>query len=652
MEVEKTEFYRTRNGAVIGPMRPVPEATDKFYVSGVKLAWGIDGRLLSSVVKDHPLDLIDNVMIVDLPADRDLPHPGMSDDFGHLLEAVDQLTPEGHGSTDLDNDMVVFTMRGFEQFAQKTFLIGEGIKRVESGLNKMAYEQRMKLTAEIKVPTGVIRVDSYVPPNAKTFAEFSDELIHKIAKSYGLPYSLVAGDLSRLRGMSFTEAMQRAAESAKRLSERLTAITPAPGPGISRKGWPLIGSVWMHRNGNEYEVVEHTNVEGGKPDYPPTVVYRNTENGKLYSRRLNLWQPASFTFKRDPIQMNAVPLDSTGPIPKRVFWDSRGGKFFRLSAHRGKVYPLPPQFKEAWGHRTHEFPVGGKVGGPATIVTPKVRLTFPHLFRETTPNLGEPYYPGEKIEANFSFHAGGEKIDMKLDSLYRVKPEAALPLDIWYDLGTKQFYKRLGEFKFDKMPPEFTSRWAYRANEFPNMLYVSDMKGVSKRDLARSIGLERERMERIRLKALQDAKKAEHEAIRNSMRGSIVLGKSEREAWALCGGRVKADAQPDSIAGILASDVGGVKAGTAMKLNPDGSVSPATTAPLPKDFFEVTGKPPHSLAPGLRRFLEEIGEVNGYGKFVGLIQHKPNELVAQFDNPSGRVEVPVRLPTMTRFKTE
>lgn len=54
--------------------------------------------------------------------------------------------------------------------------------------------------------------------------------------------------------------------------------------------WPRIGSVWNHHNGNNYTVVMFTNIETNRQDkYPTTIVYRNTANGKFYSRKLIDW---------------------------------------------------------------------------------------------------------------------------------------------------------------------------------------------------------------------------------------------------------------------------------------------------------------------------------------------------------------------------
>lgn len=54
--------------------------------------------------------------------------------------------------------------------------------------------------------------------------------------------------------------------------------------------WPRVGSVWSHHNGNIYRVLDYTNVESDRQDdYPTTIIYQNTANGKKYSRKLVDW---------------------------------------------------------------------------------------------------------------------------------------------------------------------------------------------------------------------------------------------------------------------------------------------------------------------------------------------------------------------------
>lgn len=49
-------------------------------------------------------------------------------------------------------------------------------------------------------------------------------------------------------------------------------------------------SFWKHHNGNTYKVLHMTNIESTNQDkYPTTVVYANTKNGRIYSRRLCDW---------------------------------------------------------------------------------------------------------------------------------------------------------------------------------------------------------------------------------------------------------------------------------------------------------------------------------------------------------------------------
>jgi hypothetical protein len=59
---------------------------------------------------------------------------------------------------------------------------------------------------------------------------------------------------------------------------------------------PLIGSVWMHRNGINYQVLLFTNVGGSKANYQEQIVYTNIHNGLVYSRPLSDWH-RSMTLK-------------------------------------------------------------------------------------------------------------------------------------------------------------------------------------------------------------------------------------------------------------------------------------------------------------------------------------------------------------------
>lgn len=54
--------------------------------------------------------------------------------------------------------------------------------------------------------------------------------------------------------------------------------------------WPEINTLWEHRNGNQYTVLDFTNIESeNQSHYPTTIIYRNVQNGKRYSRPLMDW---------------------------------------------------------------------------------------------------------------------------------------------------------------------------------------------------------------------------------------------------------------------------------------------------------------------------------------------------------------------------
>ncbi len=55
--------------------------------------------------------------------------------------------------------------------------------------------------------------------------------------------------------------------------------------------WPIVSSIWRHKNGNTYVILAYTNVESDRQEeYPTTVVYQNVKTKKMYSRRLIDWE--------------------------------------------------------------------------------------------------------------------------------------------------------------------------------------------------------------------------------------------------------------------------------------------------------------------------------------------------------------------------
>lgn len=49
---------------------------------------------------------------------------------------------------------------------------------------------------------------------------------------------------------------------------------------------PRVGYVYQHINGNIYTVIAIANQESKRVDYPPTVVYQGTTNGKVWAKPL------------------------------------------------------------------------------------------------------------------------------------------------------------------------------------------------------------------------------------------------------------------------------------------------------------------------------------------------------------------------------
>lgn len=389
MQVEETEFYRTRNGNVLGPFTHKPHIG--WIVPGLRVSWDNDGRLRRSTIEEHPLDLIAPATIVEVKV------PVASDpNSGKIGLKVD----------------------------------------------------------DVKISD----------PKKAEYEEFVRNNLKQIASMFGLPYSVLAANMSRA-ATAFTEFRARGEELQKALALlKPTAEYRIPaGPGISRKGWPQIGTVWRHKNGNQYEVTGYSNKEGTKIDYPKTVHYRNISNGEDYSRRLDRWM-ASMTFKNYPIQLSERLLDSTGDIPKRVFFDTLQNAFYRFSAHKNRHYRMPDEFYRAWSKRSGEFP---RAYANLTAKLGDVRLTFPSLQakRDVRPE-------DSKFTMSLSFPSTVsreqvERIRRQVDdTVLRRRAEMAdtsIPEGVFFNKANGLFMNLNGE----TMPIDFYLRWIGRNHLFP-----------------------------------------------------------------------------------------------------------------------------------------------------------------------------------------
>ena len=68
---------------------------------------------------------------------------------------------------------------------------------------------------------------------------------------------------------------------------------------IEEKPEILIGSVWHHKNGNQYRVLLIVNTKTDFPKkYPVTVVYENTHNFTKWSRPLSDWHRSMKLMKK------------------------------------------------------------------------------------------------------------------------------------------------------------------------------------------------------------------------------------------------------------------------------------------------------------------------------------------------------------------
>jgi hypothetical protein len=85
---------------------------------------------------------------------------------------------------------------------------------------------------------------------------------------------------------AYWEHEQKAMQDMYADLDRMSPVVPDDGTA-----WriPEDGSKWRHYNGMEYQVLMITNLDSTRPEYPTTVVYVNTMNGKRWSRPLSEW---------------------------------------------------------------------------------------------------------------------------------------------------------------------------------------------------------------------------------------------------------------------------------------------------------------------------------------------------------------------------
>lgn len=76
---------------------------------------------------------------------------------------------------------------------------------------------------------------------------------------------------------------------------------------------PFNGDIWKHHNDLQYRVIGIANKED-KPPYPADVVYENTKNGNLYTKRLSLWH-SKMTFICDRNGNSVVCRSELAPEP-------------------------------------------------------------------------------------------------------------------------------------------------------------------------------------------------------------------------------------------------------------------------------------------------------------------------------------------------
>jgi hypothetical protein len=469
LKLEEGGFYFDGHGQVRGPMmksQSNAQGVQRFAVvaDGRLLVYMLDGRFEPELANNiHAMHLRREAYVIGLPADREI-EGGMSDNFGHFLEAVNQLIDRQHFDDDLDNDMVWFTMKGFDAFC-KTFRLlkpSDPEKEMQFALDLMAHKRGTPMVAYLKPDdgsfldrhnserfkskpvdmiseaSGIMRqqadfdkasedrvvleagLKTAVIPEPSPSMDYRKKLIERIADMFGVPHHLLyrqptegqireierrreeynaAAKAIRSLGINLENFRDSFAVVQEAIAAKIAAeLTLKPGPGVSRKGLPLIGSHWIRRGTKKvFEVVKitgegiNTVVHVGNPHAPG-----DTSIHSMFF--LHSWNRA-MEFKR-----YAIPTDhsllyagpSRKPI-KRVYWEPVLKSFYRRSANGKTMYRMSFEFNEAWKHRAEEYPrcslapdQNEFLVGPPKIVIGPVRLSFPELGKPFVPKTPNP----------------------------------------------------------------------------------------------------------------------------------------------------------------------------------------------------------------------------------------------------------------------
>ena len=58
---------------------------------------------------------------------------------------------------------------------------------------------------------------------------------------------------------------------------------------------PVVGETWVHALTNQkYDVIAISNLTATKPEYIPTITYKNIDSGEVFSRPLSEWKSPKF----------------------------------------------------------------------------------------------------------------------------------------------------------------------------------------------------------------------------------------------------------------------------------------------------------------------------------------------------------------------
>lgn len=204
---------------------------------------------------------------------------------------------------------------------------------------------------------------------------------------------------------------------------------------------PIVGSKWMHKNGNVYTVVGLANVNSTKPEYAPSVVYQG-ENGLVWSRKLSEWHRSFTKLNRnvgffsktgDPLRdMVTKAAEATG-----ISWERCFAVAVKLLDAGMRLPPRGPHLLTA-SDGTQAY-CGGK-----DVCKFCIREESEHASTKTYEEWRDATYPSMKHEWTMGWWEVGRRMEAAWYAakeaskrLHEVKREATAPDGTIYDIARR-----------------------------------------------------------------------------------------------------------------------------------------------------------------------------------------------------------------------